>query len=334
MKAAYLVGAALTLSVAVGLYALRQAADDNHAPTPRRSLETSVEAPAPEPRPEPREAPVAVAPAAETAPAGEPDDGVLNIDLTGNASFFALFDELGLQDMEERLAQWGLQRGYPQLDDQGNPLLDQPYEQYDDDTLRAFADGDDMWAQQILAKRLADTRPAEALEWYRKAAVNGSVYAMTEMARLYRDLAYSRSDTALEQDGTGLEQEYALRDGPDSLAAIGYAWAAVAEEAGWDPLRGGMTASFVGAKLSDTQKKAACGYASSLFSDLVSARDERGLGDYDRRPPPVVFDPGTVGGTNCAEDPVPRYEAQCQEVQVNVGDQVSRLWTCDDGQGP
>lgn len=326
MRLPVVLGVLFALTVAGAIYALRVATGNEDAVVSAVARPASPDRPpADTPPPPVASAPPAVAAASD--PAAAPDDGVLKIDLTGNASFFALFDELGIEDLDAKLAAWGSERGYPQLDDQGNPLLDQPYEQYDDDTLRAFADGNDMWAQQILAERLAKTRPAEALEWYRKAAISGSLHAMTEMARLYRQLAFQRD--ALKSDSQELEQVYALRDGPDSLAVTGYAWAAVAERAGWDPLRGGMTASFVGAKLTEDQIRAACDFSANLYADLLGARDDRGLGAYDRRPPPVVFDPGTTGGTACHSEEASSYLAGCREVEVNVDGQISRLWTCE-----
>ena len=234
-----------------------------------------------------------------------------------------------VRDLDGKLSRWAAARGYPQLDEQGNPLLDQPYNQYDDDTLRAFADNGDMWAQQILAERLAESRPAEAAELYRQAAINGSVHAMTEMARLYRNLARSRRDTDLGGDTAALEQTYALRDGPESLEVTAYAWAVAAEQAGWDPLRGGMVATYVAAQLNDEQRQSACDYGQALFAGLQSARSERGMGDYDRRPPPVVFDPGVTGGTGC-DSGAPSYLEACREVHIRVNGNVSRVWTCDD----
>ena len=62
----------------------------------------------------------------------------------------------------------------------------------------------------------------------------------------------------------------------------------------------------------------------------MGTRTERGLGEYPTNPPPVVFDPGAVQGTGCGSDPTPVYQSQCREVEVNVGGQVSRLWTCDE----
>lgn len=309
------------LAAAAALYALN-VGDEAPEPPPAPVAATPAPAPAVAPeRPPPPTLPV-------DAPVDDaPGDDVRVLDLTGNASFFALFDELGIDDVEGKLAAWGMARGYPQLDDQGNPLLDQPYQQYDDDTLRAFAENDDMWAQQFLAERLAATRPAEALEWYRRAAINGSIHAMSEMSKLYKQLGQQRS--GIQGDEAALNQLYALQDGPDSLAVTGYAWSAVAERAGWDPLRGSMTATFVGAKLSEDQIRAACDFASTLYSDLVAARGQRGLPEYDRKPPPVVFDPGTTGGTACHSDEASTFLADCREVQVTVDGQVSRLWTCE-----
>lgn len=324
MKPLYWLVLALLLSAIVGGYALR----DDQAPTPTTPAPVVVKPQEPE-APKVVEQPV---PEAPPEPLPEPvleDDGVKRINLTGNASFFELFEQLGIEDYESQLGAWGVSRGYAQLDEQGNPILDQPYAQYDDETLRAFADGDDMWAQQFLADRLKDSNPAEALEWYRKAAVNGSVHAMTQMARLYRDLAYSKSNKSA---GRGLLDQSnpvnpAVNTG-SSPAIEGYAWAAVAERAGWDPMRGGMTAGFVGAKLSDKQKEAACAMAGDLFSGLVNDREQRGLGDYAAQPPPIVFDPGAMGGSVCPDSEAPNYREQCQEIEVTVGGEVSRMWTC------
>ena len=336
MKPIVWIVVALVLSLLVGGYALRSG-DEVVVPVaaPVPAPVTPVAEPT---NPEPQIEPEPVVEALGEAVVTDGDDGILRIDLTNNASFFALFDELGVEDVEGKLARWGLSRGYPQLDDQGNPILDQPYEQYDNATLLAFAEGDDMWAQQFLAERLADTDPEKALEWYRRAAVNGSVHAMTQMARLYRDLQFdNRQPAAAAQTADG-RSAGSLKD-PRSqfspppgerLDVTGYAWAAVAERAGWDPLRGGMTAGFVGAKLSDAQRERACEKADEIFESLVSTRGERGLGGYPTNPPPVVFDPGAVTGTGCGTRAQPIYETQCREVQVNVGGQVSRLWTCDE----
>lgn len=322
----FLVG--LAILVVAGLVFVLKWGDgepEPYVPAPAVEAPRSV-APAPTDRaPAPGETPPVSAPAVVEID-GE-QAGVVEVDLTDTPDFYSMLQQLGIEDVEERLAEWGVTRGYPMMDDQGNPVLDQPYDQYDEATLKAFADGGDMWAQQILAERIAASRPAEALELYRQAAVNGSVHAMTEMARLYKTLASSRSGD-LPAGDAALEQVYALQDGSDSLTVTGYAWAAVAEKAGWDPLRGGMTAAFVGARLNDEQIKAACDFADTLYGDLVAERDDRGQGAYDSRPPPVVFDPGATGGTACNED-VTESLAGCKEIRVRVADQVSRVWTCD-----
>jgi hypothetical protein len=323
MKPVYWIVAALVLSAIVGGYALRD--DQAPLPTTPAPVEQMPEEPDEPQVVEQIEVPVAPEPLPEPVLEG---DGVKRLNLTGNASFFELFAQLGIEDYEEQLGKWGVSRGYAQLDEQGNPILDQPYAQYDDETLRAFADGDDMWAQQFLADRLKDSRPTEALEWYRKAAVNGSVHAMTQMARLYRDLAYKKSGAAAASGGLSAQGRPAPKTTGGSPAIEGYAWAAVAERAGWDPMRGGMTAGFVGAKLSDKQKEAACAMAGDLFSGLVNDRNERGLGDYAAEPPPIVFDPGAMGGPVCPDSKAPNYREQCQEIEVTVGGEVSRMWTC------
>ncbi len=255
MKPIYLIAGAVLLSLLLGGYALRSL-DEPAAPVgapvaaPAQVEPAPVAAPAIAADPQPAEPaqPVTEAPVA---------DDVRRIDLTGNANFFALFEELGIENVEGKLAEWGLSRGYPQMDEQGNVMLDQPYEQYDNATLLAFAEGDDMWAQQFLAERLAESSPAEAVKWYKKAAENGSVHAMTQLARLYRDLQHNGAPVSSDPNSLRSQID-GLRGPGERLDVTGYAWAAVAERAGWDPLRGGMTAGFVGAKLSDAQREEAC----------------------------------------------------------------------------
>lgn len=289
---------------------------------------------------EPREpaapAPAATAPAdadpvaAATAPEPAEGDRITRLNFERGAGFDDLLDELGLSDLDAKQAEWGLARGYVQMDDVGNPLLDQPYGQLDDETLRSFAENGDMWAQQFLGERLASTRPAEAIEWFRKAAMNGSLHAMTEIARLYQAVGSMRGELQSEADSGGLDQLYALKD--DVNAPItAYAWAAVAERAGWDPLYGSMKTSHIGSQLNDDEKKEACGVATGIFDSLTEERRSAGLGEYDRRPPPVVFDVEELQtGTACLEGRSTFDLSGCREVHVSAGEVTNKIWVCDE----
>jgi hypothetical protein len=113
----------------------------------------------------------------------------IDLQINSESDLLAAMSSLGIDDLDERMSRWAVSRGYPEFDQSGNYLLDQPYQQYDEETLRGLADADDMWAQQILAQQIAADHPGEAIDWYKRAALNGSVYAMQEIARLYHRMA-------------------------------------------------------------------------------------------------------------------------------------------------
>ena len=328
MKVVYIAGGlALTAVLVLVAMALRYEPPpvEVTAAPPRAAAPVQEQLPEPEPPPAPE-------PAAqpEVEAPGEPEVR----EIADEIDLAMLLREVGMDRLESRMAQWGVARGYPQLNEMGQFVYDQPYDQYDTETLRGLAEGDDMWAQQILAARLAKTDPAEAIEWYRRAAVNGSVHAMTELAGLYRMIDDRRHENEFTQGEEALEQVYALRDSAVSPKVTGYAWVAVAEKAGWDPLVGSIAASQVARKLSDEQMAEACELANSLYDSVISDRSSAGLGDFNREPPPLVYQPGDAGmGTQCY-DPSggSQYDMSgCREVRVMAGGEAgTTVWFCDE----
>lgn len=249
-------------------------------------------------------------PAEEAAPAEPPEEPLLLTDeASAKAMVYALFMRL-----EEPMRDWAQTRGVARTDANGELMLEQPYQQYDDDTLAALAANGDMWAQQILADRIRDTRPAEAMELYRLAAANGSVFAMVQIAELSQKIAALSPDFKFEGDNAGevqLEQYYSLRDTPVSPATTAYAWKVVAEMAGIPGFMG-----FTGARLDKDEIATACDLAGSIYSDLLARRAVAGLGPYPDDPPPAWFDPTAFGQSPGCEHPeaVQFDFSACQEV--------------------
>ena len=258
-------------------------------------------------------------------------NGPIDLQINSEADLLAAMNTLGISDLDERMTRWALSRGYPEFDQSGNYLLDQPYQQYDEDTLRGLAEADDMWAQQILAQNIAGDRPEEALEWYRKAAANGSVYAMQQMAQLYH-----RMSTQLRGDGMTVKTEQAAGDAAASETSpdvTAYAWLVAAERSGWDATRGASLIPLIGRKLSPEQVSEACAMADTLRTELGSDRSSRGLQPFARNPPPIVYSAEEMGAsTQCHADESKAFDlSECREADVHTGNTTTRVWVCAQG---
>ncbi len=266
-------------------------------------------------------------PEPETAP--EPDEESYVI--RSEADLAMVLRDRGLEGLMSDIAKWGAQRGYPPRDETGTLMLDQPYEQYDIATLRGLAENGDMWAQQFLAQRLEDSRPAEASEWYRRAAASGSVFAMTQLGLLYNRIASHRGGgREFEATDDYLSQVYALKDGAVDPAVSGYAWVAAAEMTGWDPVLGGIASPVLRRQMDDDQVQEACAMAQGLRDDLMAQRERMGLGAYDRTPPPLVID-DAAAGTDCKMPESGGYDLSgCRKVTIEAGNDSSSVWLCNE----
>lgn len=238
--------------------------------------------------------------------------------------------EFGFGNLESLWREWARKRGYPVVDASGARYYDQPYDQYDNLTLEGLADNGDMWAAQILAQRIARDNPAEAIELYRQAAVQGSVYAMNEMAALYNRIADKRREVEFKSGDLALEQVYAMRDAPVSPEVSGYAWTAVAAMAGSEPMFGDMNASQLERRMSDEQVEEACSLAQGIYDDLLNQRAARSLGDYDRSPPPMVY-ADAAEKSRCGLDIASSMNLDgCREMVVESEDKQVNVWLCGD----
>lgn len=278
-------------------------------------------------------------PATTDAPAAEAESVPVDpLTLTDKTSAQAMMLSLFMQ-LEQPMREWAATRGMPQTDANGNFILDQPYQQYDDETLAALANNGDMWAQQILAERLARARPAEAMELYRKAAAQGSIFAMLQIAELADNIAAMSPDFEFENefegaDNLALDQYYSLRDTPVPSRVTAFAWKAVAEMAG---LPGFL--SLTGSSLPDEDRAAACDLAGSIYSDMLARRARLGLGPYPGDPPPAWFDPGEQpAGSGCEHSEAVQYDfSACRQIRYAPPGKETEdgydtaIYVCDDG---
>ncbi|NNF67311.1 MAG: hypothetical protein HKM98_07360 [Gammaproteobacteria bacterium] len=247
-----------------------------------------------------------------------------------DADFLRILQEFGFGRLENEWRDWALSRGFSAMENAGSYQLDQPYDQYDNETLRGLADNGDMWAQQILAKRISRSNPAEAIELYKQAATRGSINAMGEMAGLYLRIADKRREVEFKSDELALEQVYAMRDAPVSPEVAGYAWTAVAEMAGTEPMFGNIAASQFRRRLTDDQKAEGCVIAQGLYDEAMAQREALGLGDFNRQPPPLVYNnPGA--GSACSENSAPALDLSgCREMNMTRDGKTNTIWLCAD----
>jgi hypothetical protein len=250
----------------------------------------------------------------------------IDLQINSESDLLAAMSSLGIDDLDERMSRWAVSRGYPEFDQSGNYLLDQPYQQYDEETLRGLADADDMWAQQILAQQIAADHPGEAIDWYKRAALNGSVYAMQEIARLYHRMA----NQIQAQDGAQAASAQGATQDNGNTEVTAYAWLVAAERSGWDATRGASLIPLIGRKLSQDQVTQACQMADALRTQLSSERQTRGQQPYDRTPPPIVYSAEEMGAsTQCHADESKAFDLSgCRQANVQTGAVSTSVWVC------
>lgn len=277
-------------------------------------------------------------PAAGEAPAADAADTDVSPEittLTDETSARAMLLMLFMQ-LEGPMREWAESRGVPRTDANGNFMLDQPYQQYDEETLRALANNGDMWAQQILAGRIAVSRPAEAMELYRQAAAQGSVFAMLQLAELASTIGGMSPDFEFEDeiegaDNLALDQYYSLRDAAVPPNVTATAWRAVAEMAG---LPGFMRMS--PSSVSGEEFEAACDLAGSIYTDLLARRASAGLGGFPTDAPPAWIDGNFYGGASCEHEQAVQYDfSGCRQIRFDppgeedMGDEEQVIYVCD-----
>jgi hypothetical protein len=270
-----------------------------------------------------------------------PDKGAVRIIDMGSADDFNRAQEaleaIGVDELIKRNSQWRQSRGFAQTDPYGNLPYEQPYENFDDELLRVYAENGDMWAQQILADRIASSRPADALAWYDKAAQNGSIYAMKQMERLYSKISGTPASQSRSAELYS-QQLPELHNSPDSPEQLSTAWAIVGQMAGADPSDNAAIKARIERNFSADEQASVCQTAELIYNNLLQARSSSGLGDYDREPPPFLS--GTIqelsqlpcsdnytGSTNTGTD-----FSSCHEIELISNGETQRAIECNQQQ--
>ena len=208
----------------------------------------------------------------------------------GIDELYRVVSTLGIEpaDFRTRMQEFYCGAGWPPAHDQyslSGCNLEQPYLQYDNETLQQLAQNGDMWAQQIFAERIETTRPAEAIQWYQRAAAQGSASAAVNIAAIYNSARTDFLNNANLTDTNLLEQTLALHDSTESPRYRAAAWIGVSNLMARRSLSSDSLGEF-GASLGSEQFAEACGMAEQLLDQF-----EQDARDAGREPPPRRVSP-------------------------------------------
>ena len=194
-------------------------------------------------------------------------------------------------------ARWFEERGFSGI----NTLLgvteehtrDFALQSLDEATLQSMRVAGDAGASQILASRVLFTDPFAALDLYRTAAGQGSIYAILKIGSLLETLsdtslddfvtdpAYLRKLVVLREQGSAQDRKIAafshaltaIRDGGVAIVDV--------EMLSWvQQMSGGY---------SESERQSACERSAQLFFEFSARRRQQGLRPISTEPPPVFL---------------------------------------------
>ncbi|MFU8821435.1 MAG: hypothetical protein ACNA8G_07745 [Gammaproteobacteria bacterium] len=254
------------------------------------------------------------APAPVSRDGATPSDGVPEFKVESEEEFQRALEALGTST--EEIEAWARSHGFPPATYTSAPgtPLGQNYRAMREPELRELAEGGDPWAMQFLAAHLSPEKPLEAVDWYRKAVVNGSAYAAIQLSSLYREVARR---VEIDQDNREAFIEIARREEP--LADASLAWLLIAEhEAGVPP--GSIAATLTSFKAPDDSITRACERAATLLAGIQAEREAKGVSVPVRKPPLAIELPAEETLGYCPPEIFPRADfAGCETVRL-VGD--------------
>ena len=295
----------------------------------------------------------------ETTPLATPENASLPQPATRTSglprvsTYSELLDFLTAQGIDGRSAiadsaRWLQERGFSGI----NTLLGVTEENarsialqsLDDATLHTMLEAGDSGASQTLASRALFTDPFAALELYRTAASQGSVYAILQIGSLLESL----SDITLDDfvtDPAYLQKLIDLRNrdpaqGP-KIAAFSHALTA-ARDGGMPVIDTEMLTWLqrLSGEFSEFEQQSACEQSAQLFFEISAERRQKGLQPISTEPPPVFLSiPDLEKQLPCRTTNHPIIQllnlTRCSrtEVEDNRGDRMI-LNICENAQGP
>jgi hypothetical protein len=261
-----------------------------------------------------RETSAPEAPAPVSRDGATASDGVAEFRVESEEAYQEALEALGTST--EEIEAWARSRGFPPATYTSTPgtPLERNYRAMQEPALRELAEGGDPWAMQFLATQISPEKPLEAIDWYRKAVVNGSAYAAIRLSALYREVA-----RRVEADHDAREEFIEIARSQEPLSEASLAWLLVAEyEAGVPP--GSIAATLASFRAPDEGITRACERAATLLAGIAAERESRGISLPVRKPPLAIELPPEETVGYCPPEIFPRADfAGCETVRL-VGD--------------
>jgi hypothetical protein len=242
---------------------------------------------------------------------GVTSEGIAEYRVNSEAEYQAALEALGTSTPE--MEAWARTQGFPPrtYTELADPPLARNYSREKDERLLELAEGGDPWAMHFLAVRIGPEMPLEAIEWYRKAIVQGSAYSAVKLGNLYREVA----KWALHEAGnTDQVREIAQREDP--LAYSSLAWLMVAEYAASLP-PGSLSSTLTNFRASDEAITQACIRAAGLLAEVKAERESLGIDVPVRKPPLAVELPSEETVGYCEPEVFPRADySDCEPIRL------------------
>ena len=242
------------------------------------------------------------------------DAGVPEFKVESELEYQHALEALGTST--EEIEAWARSRGFPPATYTSAPgtPLEQNYRAMREPELRELAEGGNPWAMQFLAAHISPEKPLEAIDWYRKTVVNGSVYSAIKLSSLYREVARW---VEIDHDDRAEVIGIARREEPLADASLG--WLLVAEyEAGVPP--GSIAATLTSFRAPHDGITRACERAATLLAGIQAERAAQGISLPVRKPPLAIELPPEETVGYCPPEIFPHADfAGCETVRL-VGD--------------
>ncbi len=230
--------------------------------------------------------------------------------VNGRDDLIATLDDLGLDGaaLVFLAADWYRERGYPPtsplLNLEGDEDAVRYYDGLDDETLISMADAGDVDAMQSLAARNLLFDPIVAIDWYKRAASHGSLYAIMQVASLYDTFSNTALD-AFNTDEYYLSRLSELREGSPSLGEDALAWSLAAIGAGGEPAVQDGVAEWVN-RMTDGMDPAtiqrACRQSERNLLELAADGRARGSIALSGQPPAIFISRPATSALPCDDD--------------------------------
>jgi hypothetical protein len=262
--------------------------------------------------------------------------------INSEQEFSAWFAELGYDytALWQARAAWDEARGAPESFRSAS--ADSPASDYwedgpDDAELLLFAAEGDLQAMNILAVRslMRDKDPLEALAWYDRSIVSGSVFAMLAVA----DLTLTLTDPAL--DGLRAQPEWAaaveqLRNEspPPNERALAWSLAAVIMGS-YGMMTEGLARRIetISAQLDTAGIESACKTAQDYVLDVAATRRAQGGAVFSFEQPPfsvTLAEPETIIPCDAPMEPLVTLAGCARHDFVGSGPLLQSVWVCSD----